>query len=177
MTTSILLASGRLFDPFAPQGPYDIGREIAPALSKICRFTGHVSDFYSVAQHSILVSELCDREHALAGLLHDASEAYLADIAAPLKRHPAFGAYLAVEHRVQADIMQAHGLAAELPQTVLDADLLALAMEARDLMPPGIVLPVNPGWTKPIVPWAPNVAEALFVARYNQLRGIVHHVE
>ena len=60
--------------------------DIAHGLSHVCRFAGHVPLYYSVAQHSLLVSELLDERTAMWGLLHDASEAYLHDLTRPLKR-------------------------------------------------------------------------------------------
>ena len=60
--------------------------DIAHGLSHTCRFAGHVPLYYSVAQHSLLVSELLDERTAMWGLLHDASEAYLHDLTRPLKR-------------------------------------------------------------------------------------------
>src|SRR5881392_3435793 len=52
--------SGRFVNPFDPDPEQlDIG-DIARALANVCRFGGHCRSFYSVAQHSVIVSELVE---------------------------------------------------------------------------------------------------------------------
>lgn len=84
----ILTHTGRqvFFDHVYPE---DICIEdIAHALSHLCRYTGHITMFFSVAQHSLLVEEKIpgNAETKLAALLHDAAEAYIGDVSSPLKR-------------------------------------------------------------------------------------------
>jgi len=76
--------TGKQFYPLDPY-PEDIDvRDIAHALSNLCRFTGHCRAFYSVAEHSIYVSTHVPKTMALQALFHDAPEAYIADISGPL---------------------------------------------------------------------------------------------
>lgn len=65
---------------------YRVG-DIAKALGKLCRYTGQCNRFYSVAEHSVIVSHLVPPEYAMHGLLHDAQEAILGDQSAPLKHY------------------------------------------------------------------------------------------
>lgn len=93
---SIQTVSGRWLDPLAPDPAcIDIG-DIAQALANQCRFGGHSRRFYSVAQHSAIVSDVCAERGASAGealvaLLHDAGEAYLVDLPHPLKHRSEIG--------------------------------------------------------------------------------------
>src|ERR1700683_336889 len=96
----IVTFSGRRFYVLDPR-PSDVRIEdIAHSLSLQCRFNGHVKNFYSVAQHSVLVSERCDPADALYGLLHDASEAYIGDMSAPLKHTDEMTAFRDAERHV-----------------------------------------------------------------------------
>lgn len=166
---TILLSTGRYFDFVNPQ-PLTI-QEVAHALSKLCRFTGHCSKFYSVAQHSVHVSELLPAELAMQGLLHDAVEAVMGDMSGPLKR--LFPEYKALEHRIEAVILNGFGLPATLDPQVKRADLIALRTEQRDLMRKEGGL-----WTcldgiepdgQPIRAMQPQDAEAWFLMRYEQI--------
>lgn len=164
--------SGRRIDPVMPDPrQIDIG-DIAHALANQCRFTGHVSSFFSVAQHSVLVSLIVDEEYALEGLLHDASEAYLSDLARPVKVQPAFKAvYGVAEERLMFVIAEVFALHWPIPKEVKVADEALLRAEARDLLPnsSGWWREGGDPWPEPVVPVDPVEARRMFLARYAQL--------
>lgn len=168
---TILTAGGRYFPLLAPS-PADIHIEdIAHALSNLCRFTGHVREFYSVAQHSALVSQIVPPEDALAGLLHDASEAYTNDISKPCK--PLLRGLAEIETRIMEVVLATFGLPTCLPDSVKRADLILLATEKRDLMPPHEDWELTrdlPRLQEEIVPLPPRAARARFLDRFHQLR-------
>ena len=59
--------------------------ELALSLSRLCRFAGHLSEHYSVAQHSIFVADCVENGLQLAALLHDAHESLIGDLPTPIK--------------------------------------------------------------------------------------------
>lgn len=95
--------------------------DIAHALSMICRYSGHVNRFYSVAEHSINVAALVPQHLKAQALLHDASEAYLGDVSAPLKE--LLPQYVMIEKRVQKIILNKFGLPIDIDKAVLKADI------------------------------------------------------
>lgn len=165
-------ASGAPFFPLEPH-PNDVRIEdIAHALSNLCRFAGHTREFYSVAQHCVLVSEICGPEPstALWGLLHDASEAYLCDIVRPLKHAPELAGYRDIERAVQAAVCVRFGLPIEQPGIVKEVDLLVGRAEVRDLVR------VPKGWhyteaahPTPIKALPPMTARRAFMKRFKEL--------
>lgn len=148
-------------------------KDIAHALSNLCRFNGHCPCFYSVAQHSVLVSEKVPEEYELAALLHDASEAYLGDISAPLKR--LLPDYKLIEKNVQDRIYYKYGIPKSIGyhECIKKADLEALATEKRDLMKQvnehwSMLDGVEP-WNEFIFPVSPVEASDMFLRRFNAL--------
>lgn len=162
--------TGGVFFPLAPRVEDVRISDIGHALSQLCRFAGHTRGFYSVAQHSVLVSRLCSPPDALWGLLHDASEAYLSDIVSPLKRASGMGGYRVIEQRVQQTIAKAFSLPLVEPSSVKAADQALLRIEQRDLvtMPDGWDVQA-PAHHKRIEPLTPPHAEEQFMARFWEL--------
>ncbi len=167
----ILTASGKYFN-FVDTEANEINvLDIAHALSHVCRFAGHVREFYSVAQHSYFCSFLVPPEDALQALFHDATEAYIGDVTRPLKA--LLPDYRRIEERLHNDIFTKLGLSPDLPRSVKHADLILLATEQRDLMPSHsdewlILAGISP-MPETIIPWSPAVAKTKFVERYYKL--------
>ena len=135
--------------PLMTFGPTHVELEdIAHALAHQCRWGGHTRRFYSIAEHCLLVAALVPPAHRAYALLHDASEAYLGDLVAPLKRSSALEGYREIEARVQNAIYRAVGLDPDdVPDTVHAADLVALELEGLALFDPPIErMRIAPAW-------------------------------
>ncbi|RQU14214.1 metal-dependent phosphohydrolase [Burkholderia cenocepacia] len=173
----ILTATGRYFDFTRPTRDMIDIEDIAIALSRMPRFTGHTTQFYSVAQHSVLVSHNVPEEYALQGLLHDATEAYMGDMSTPLKQ--LIPAYKEIEHRVEQAICERFGLPFPLHPSIKAADLRMLVTERRDLMPKPLVPRTDrEAWTAfsgiPPFQWGvwpqpSRMARNAFIDRFKQL--------
>ncbi|MNK09937.1 hypothetical protein D3C87_279460 [compost metagenome] len=171
ITSYIGMNSGRNFDLVNPEKSTLTIQDVAHALSNTCRFNGHCDRFYSVAEHSVMVSYLIEQEFAFDGLMHDISEAVLGDVSTPLKK--LLPDYHVIEDRVEASLFKRYGIAYPLIPQVKKADLTALAIEKRDLMPRsgewpvlnGIIIPE--GFTAIGMP--PEVAKKRFLERHREL--------
>lgn len=106
--------------------------DIANGLSLICRFNGQIPRFYSVAQHSVLVSALCPDDLKLEGLLHDAPEAYIGDVIKPLK--DLLGVtYKGIEMNFERVIFNRFKLSLDRLHEVKKYDLMAYDLEDQAL--------------------------------------------
>lgn len=172
----ILTHTGKRLDLFEPDADMIDPRDIAHSLAHLCRFNGYTREFYSVAQHSCLVADLVPTEHKLAALLHDATEAYLGDMTRPLKEWMPY--YRGFEDVIWGRVCERFGLEIDLPASVLQADLIALATERRDMMPPDpaiwdCLVGIEPAPER-IRPWSPTEARLTYHQRLMDQLTIEH---
>lgn len=120
--------------------------DIFHSLSNLCRFNGACSEFYSVAQHSCMVAVVVEPELQLSALLHDAAEAYIGDIATPLKRMLPMARE--IEDRIldvidkKFNVQTRHPAIKQADQTVFECEMAALMSE--DENPPKFVKCLSP---------------------------------
>lgn len=174
--------TGKRFDPFDIEPMRDICIEdIAHALALTNRFTGHTPKPYSVAQHSVLVASLLPPELKLWGLLHDAPEAYFADISRPVKQHvnrTCSNILSSIELHLMHAVCERFGLPFAEPVRVKHADDIALANEAFSFFGG---TPQYKHWhhqfhngyrnlCRNIVPWSWHKSETRFLAEFFRLK-------
>lgn len=162
--------------------------DIARALSRIARFGGHTTHFYSVAEHCVNCLTAFSMHAAgniftdpyLNGiardiLLHDAAEAYLGDVTSPLKA--VLPEYRRLEARMHAAIMARFELSGEAQEWVKRVDLEMLALEKHELLPLSPPWPVTDGVALldiKIECHAPDTAERNFLMMAEDL-GLLPH--
>jgi 5'-nucleotidase len=141
-------ASGVRLDLDAPRSEDIRIEDVAGGLSKVCRFGAQPREYFSVAQHALLVRQLVVEaghpELALAALHHDSHEAYVCDIPSPLKSKISADTDVYDEACKTLDrvIADAFGFGwpeqGSLEQRVIkQADRQALLVEATRLLPDG----------------------------------------
>jgi uncharacterized protein len=166
----IRTSTGRKYYPLDPRAEDVCLEDVAHHLSMICRYGGAPRRFYSVAEHSVLVSYMVKPEHALFGLLHDAQEAYLGDMVRPLKVQ--MPEYQEVEDLSWRVVAEHFGLPYELPLEVkkADTDILATEKQALGLLfdHMGLDIPAVPPRVK-VACMPPEKAEQAFLERYKAL--------
>ncbi|BBK30286.1 hypothetical protein EDC65_2268 [Stella humosa] len=169
-------SSGRRFCLSEPCAADIEPEDIAHALAMICRWGGHVRDFYSVAEHSVLVATAVENRWPkrldlhLWALLHDAAEAYVGDVTAPLGR--LLPDHAAVERAVFAAVAERFCLPPVLPAEVRVVDAAILIDEAQALLPAhdaDALLPVGLPIGCEIECWSPKCARTTWLAFFERL--------
>lgn len=171
----MLLSTGAIWRLDAPRAEDLDIRDIAHALSHLCRFGGHCREFYSVAQHSVLSALMAhkagmDAKSQRTVLLHDASEAYLVDLPRPVKQM--LPEYKSMELRVQELVAQRWNMVNPHPAFVKEIDNRMLNTEQLALMPesPAYLEGVEPYTDMNIVPWGPEQARSAFLSYFKLCR-------
>jgi hypothetical protein len=169
--------SGRWVNPFDPDPNQLDAGDIARALANQCRFGGHSRVFYSVAQHSVIVSQLveqggADIEDVFAALMHDATEAYLGDMPHPVKHRSALGvAFRAAEDQLEHAIRDRFRIKPDVPE-IKRVDRALLATERRSFSAEHWHWPELEG-VEPLdlelTAWLPDEAAQAFAHRYAEL--------
>jgi uncharacterized protein len=170
----IVTYTGKMINPLDLK-PEDVSIEdIAHSLSNLCRYTGHTNKFYSVAEHSVLVSYFLgnvDKDGALCALLHDSCEAYVGDLSRPLQT--ALGITDAVQElqcKINLTILQGLGLkrctqAAETEIYRTDNNIIKDELNALT------TYKSEPWQNVKVEGWAPAYARMRFIERFQELGG------
>lgn len=165
------------YEPFSPKPEMVNIVDIAHALSNNCRFNGHTRQFYSVAQHCVLVSKALEDEGygvetQFFGLFHDAPEAYITDMVSPIKRR--LPDFKKLEELNESVIFPKYHIKATRKKKarVKVADIRMLVTEARDVMgmapkPWGVL--AAPYTSFKIDAKLPHDAEIEFLLRFEEL--------
>jgi len=165
--------TGKQFWPLDPK-PQDVDiLDIAHGLSMVCRFNGQCARFYSVAEHSVLVARALPGSLKLAGLLHDASEAYISDVAKPIKS--GLVGYDVIERELQAAVYDRFSIdgsyCAEAVKVIdsrilIDEQIAVMGPAPVDWKLKGEPLGVD------IECWSPAVVEIEFLNMFNLLYNV-----
>ena len=177
LTAGIQLHSGAFMDYANPEACEVTILDIALSLSNVCRFAGHVSQFYSVAQHAVNTSFIVPEEHAYDALLHDLAEAFTNDLPTPLKT--AIPAFKDLEVLIEAAMSARFGFSFPHPPEVKVADLQMLKLEKEAFKPNAlgdweVLKGVDTSDIHHLVDlteWAPAYARGRFLDRYTELTG------
>lgn len=164
--------SGGRIAPTKPRAEDVKITDVARGLANACRWNGQCP-FYSVAEHSVLVSYLVSPDHALEALMHDAAEAYLTDMARPVKTHSRLGTlYLDYEAELEEVIARRFKLRWPWADVIKKADCAMGFAEAKRLVPHlGRLMPPVGTVTPELRMWTPDEAYSQFLVRYVKLGG------
>lgn len=172
----ISLLSGARFNYNRPEESDVTIEDLASALSNVCRFSGHLPRFYSVAQHLVNTSYIVPPEYAFEGLMHDTAEAFTNDLPTPLKW--ALPIFKELEVKIETAMADRFGFQFPYPPSVKEADTNMLILEKlyvkgdtsvwpnyEDIVVDHLVDKVD------LSSWRPNIARNRFLKRFEELNN------
>lgn len=167
--------SGRRLHPFSP-APQDILlKDIIHGLSNLSHYFARSLEYYSIAQHCVLVSLHCEPGAKLHSLLHHAEEAYLGVMPLPMQSCGYFRRYRSARSHLREAIFAKFKAPLPWPNSVAQADMLIMATEERDLIPHQITEKRHQkkwgkrGLPQTITPWSPAEAANRLALRFHQV--------
>ena len=181
--TFIVTYSGVKFYPLDMRPDEILIEDIAHHSSNICRYTGAVDPFYSVAEHAVRASWNADDKYgpevAFDVLMHDASEAYAADVSRPVKQLPELASYLELEEKIMFAIAGKFEFNWPMTSEVKEMDDGMLLAEWKSLMPLHDELDgpffdaVREYDGRLITPWTSTEAKAMFLEEFDELQEVL----
>ena len=174
------LLSGAQFNYNRPEDSGVTLDDLASALSNICRFSGHLPQFYSVAQHLVNTSRLVPREFAFDALMHDTAEAFTNDLPTPLKW--AVPIFKDLEVSIESAMAKKFGFNYPYHPCVKEADTNMLILEKEYVKGDKSVWPhyenIKVDHLVDLVdlkPWQPCRAKREFLERFEELSNVEGH--
>lgn len=178
----ISLLSGAKFNYNKPEESDVTIEDLASALSNICRYSGHLPRFYSVAQHLVNTSRIVKPEYAYTALMHDTAEAFTNDLPTPLKW--ALPIFKDLETSIESAMSKRFGFQFPYPPEIKEADSVMLILEKRHIKEDTSVWPAYEKFEKELIKheddyldlvnldsWQPRRAKREFLERYEELRN------
>jgi hypothetical protein len=173
----ISLLSGAKFNYNKPEESDVTLQDIACALSNVCRFSGHLPRFYSVAQHLVNTSYIVPVEFAFTALMHDTAEAFTNDLPTPLKW--ALPIFKELEVKIEGAMSKKFGFEYPYPKEIKEADTIMLMLEKYHVKQCDEHWPMYEQYTREYVEpylqyvdltsWRPSIARNKFLERFKEL--------
>ena len=164
------LYTGRCVRPVQLRAHHVDIKDIARSLSMQCRFLGHVTKFYSVAEHCWHASYRVEKGWEREALLHDAAECYMGDMIRPWKSTEDLGwEFRKQERKVEAMLAEHFDISYPMAEPVRLIDNLLLRAEQYVLQQWPQGRPKAPALVVNLHCWPPGMAEEMFLARYHEL--------
>lgn len=171
----ISLLSGAQFNYNKPEKSDVTIEDIASALSNVCRFSGHLPYFYSVAQHLVNTSRIVPDHLAFTAVMHDTAEAFTNDIPTPLKW--ALPIFKELEGKIESAMAKKFNFTYPYPPEIKEADTNMLILEKIYVKGDNSVWPNYEGikvdhlvHLVDLEGWQPRRAKREFLERYYELK-------